>query len=308
MSEDRIFTIDETLVGERLDKALGALIEEHSRTFAMHLIKEGYVTVNGELNFKPAYRVELEDEIIVNERPLSPMAIEAENIPLDIVYEDDDLLVVNKPAGMVVHPANGHYSGTLVNALLYSVKNLSGINGVKRPGIVHRIDKDTSGLLLVCKNDFAHEGISKQLADHSMHREYFALVDGVISEDDGKIIAPIGRDKKDRFKMAVDLMDGKEATTLFHVEERFNQYTLISCRLLTGRTHQIRVHMDYIGHPIEGDPIYGRNNHLLYQNGQLLHAFRLTFVHPRTHKEISVEAPLPQHFCDVLSILRNQEN
>lgn len=302
---DSTFIVDETLAGMRLDKALGTLLLEKSRTYAMKLIKEGYVAINGEPVFKPAYLISADEEISVSERPLASMPIEAENIPLDIIYEDDDLLVINKPAGMVVHPANGHYSGTLVNALLYAVKNLSGINGIKRPGIVHRIDKDTSGLILVCKNDFTHERIAAQLADHSMHREYLALVLGTFSEDDGKIIAPIGRDKKDRFKMAIDLDDGKPAVTYFHVEERFNQYTLLDCRLETGRTHQIRVHMDYIGHPIEGDPLYGRNNRLIYDHGQFLHAYRLTFFHPRLQKEMSFTAPLPDYFVKVLENLRS---
>ena len=204
---------------------------------------------------------------------------------------------------MVVHPSNGHTSGTLVNALLYHCKDLSGINGVKRPGIVHRIDKDTSGLIVVCKNDFTHNGIAAQLVDHTMHREYFALVKGVIKEDDGKIIAAIGRDPYDRFKMAVNLKDGKDAITYFHVEKRFNQYTLVSCRLTTGRTHQIRVHMNYIGHPIEGDPVYGNKKNYLYDKGQLLHAYRLTFIHPRTNKEMSFTSKMPDYFEKILSDL-----
>lgn len=295
-------TMPEETLGMRLDKALSIALSK-TRNHIEILFDEGHIWVNGK-NEKPSYRVKENDVVEYEEKELVPSEMKKENIPLDIVYEDEDLMVINKPRGMVVHPANGHHEGTLVNALLGYCTDLSGINGVERPGIVHRIDKDTSGLLVVCKNDFAHNEIAKQLKDKTMHREYYALCKGVIKEDDGKIIAPIGRDPYDRLKMAVDVKNGKEAITFFHVEERFNQYTLVSIRLFTGRTHQIRVHMHYIGHPLEGDPLYGKKKNLLFQNGQLLHAYRITFIHPRTQKEMTFEVPLPDDFKAVLERLR----
>lgn len=295
-------TMPEETLGMRLDKALSIALSK-TRNHIEILFDEGHIWVNGK-NEKPSYRAKQNDVVEYEEKELVPSEMKKENIPLDIVYEDEDLMVINKPRGMVVHPANGHHEGTLVNALLGYCTDLSGINGVERPGIVHRIDKDTSGLLVVCKNDFAHNEIAKQLKDKTMHREYYALCKGVIKEDDGKIIAPIGRDPYDRLKMAVDVKNGKEAITFFHVEERFNQYTLVSVRLFTGRTHQIRVHMHYIGHPLEGDPLYGKKKNLLFQNGQLLHAYRITFIHPRTQKEMTFEVPLPDDFKAVLERLR----
>lgn len=295
-------TMPEETLGMRLDKALSIALSK-TRNHIEILFDKGHIWVNGK-NEKPSYRVKENDVVEYEEKELVPSEMKKENIPLDIVYEDEDLMVINKPRGMVVHPANGHHEGTLVNALLGYCTDLSGINGVERPGIVHRIDKDTSGLLVVCKNDFAHNEIAKQLKDKTMHREYYALCKGVIKEDDGKIIAPIGRDPYDRLKMAVDVKNGKEAITFFHVEERFNQYTLVSVRLFTGRTHQIRVHMHYIGHPLEGDPLYGKKKNLLFQNGQLLHAYRITFIHPRTQKEMTFEVPLPDDFKAVLERLR----
>lgn len=295
-------TMPEETLGMRLDKALSIALSK-TRNHIEILFDEGHIWVNGK-NEKPSYRVKENDVVEYEEKELVPSEMKKENIPLDIVYEDEDLMVINKPRGMVVHPANGHHEGTLVNALLGYCTDLSGINGIERPGIVHRIDKDTSGLLVVCKNDFAHNEIAKQLKDKTMHREYYALCKGVIKEDDGKIIAPIGRDPYDRLKMAVDVKNGKEAITFFHVEERFNQYTLVSVRLFTGRTHQIRVHMHYIGHPLEGDPLYGKKKNLLFQNGQLLHAYRITFIHPRTQKEMTFEVPLPDDFKAVLERLR----
>lgn len=295
-------TMPEETLGMRLDKALSIALSK-TRNHIEILFDEGHIWVNGK-NEKPSYRVKENDVVEYEEKELVPSEMKKENIPLDIVYEDEDLMVINKPRGMVVHPANGHHEGTLVNALLGYCTDLSGINGVERPGIVHRIDKDTSGLLVVCKNDFAHNEIAKQLKDKTMHREYYALCKGVIKEDDGKIIAPIGRDPYDRLKMAVDVKNGKEAITFFHVEERFNQYTLVSVRLFTGRTHQIRVHMHYIGHPLEGDLLYGKKKNLLFQNGQLLHAYRITFIHPRTQKEMTFEVPLPDDFKAVLERLR----
>ena len=295
-------TMPEETLGMRLDKALSIALSK-TRNHIEILFDEGHIWVNGK-NEKPSYRVKENDVVEYEEKELVPSEMKKENIPLDIVYEDEDLMVINKPRGMVVHPANGHHEGTLVNALLGYCTDLSGINGVERPGIVHRIDKDTSGLLVVCKNDFAHNEIAKQLKDKTMHREYYALCKGVIKEDDGKIIAPIGRDPYDRLKMAGGGKKGKEEITFFHVEERFNQYTLVSVRLFTGRTHQIRVHMHYIGHPLEGDPLYGKKKNLLFQNGQLLHAYRITFIHPRTQKEMTFEVPLPDDFKAVLERLR----
>lgn len=297
------FIVTEQYVDYRLDKLL-SLISEFSRTHIESMIKEEKVLVNDKIA-KGSYRVRLNDLIEYEDLETTKSSIKGENIPLDIVYEDDDLLVINKPRGLVVHPGNGHHNGTLVNAILGYCHNLSGINGVERPGIVHRIDKDTSGLIVVCKNDFTHVEIAKQLASHSMHREYIALVKGVIKEDDGKIIAPIGRDRYDRLKMAVDTKNGKEAITYFHVERRYNQYTLVTCKLETGRTHQIRVHMNYIGYPLEGDPLYGKKKSLLFNEGQLLHAYQITFIHPRLNKEMTFKVDLPDDFKNVLKRLEN---
>lgn len=286
----------------RIDKYLAQELNEYSREFIMRLIDDKKITVNGKV-IKPSYRVKEGDNIVLEIEEAKELDEVAQNIPLDIVYEDEDIIVINKPRDLVVHPSNGHEDGTLVNALLHHCTNLSGINGVKRPGIVHRIDKDTTGLLVVAKNDYAHEFLSNQLADHTLHREYIALVKGVIKEDDGKIIAPIGRDKYNRQKMAVDVKNGKPAVTHFHVIKRYNQYTLISCVLETGRTHQIRVHMNYIDYPIEGDPVYGPRSHLLFDKGQLLHAHKLILIHPRTKKKMEFEAPLPDDFKKVLDNL-----
>lgn len=289
-------------IGLRIDKVLVLELKDRSREFIMRLIDEGEVLVNNK-KAKNSYRVKENDEITINIPEAKNLDATPQDIPLDIVYEDDDIIVINKPRDLVVHPSNGHEDGTLVNALLAHCTNLSGINGVKRPGIVHRIDKDTTGLLVVAKNDYAHEFLAKQLEDHTLHREYIALVKGVIKEEDGKIIAPIGRDKYNRQKMAVDVKNGKPAVTHFHVLKRFNQYTLISCVLETGRTHQIRVHMNYIGYPIEGDPVYGPKSHLLFDKGQLLHAEKLILIHPKTKKKMTFSAPLPKDFQDVIDNL-----
>jgi 23S rRNA pseudouridine1911/1915/1917 synthase len=304
MMETKTFTIDQELSGGRLDKALVTFLVDKTRNHIATLIESGQVSVDGKVTTKVAQRVKQGQIVIIDFEEAVEPEVDAENIPLDIIFEDQDIIVIDKKAGMVVHPAIGHTHGTLVNALMYHCHDLSGINGIKRPGIVHRIDKDTSGLIVACKNDFAHEKVATQLEDHSMHREYYAIVKGVIIETDGKVVAPIGRDFKDRLKMGVDIAHGKEAITYFHVLERFNQYTFVSCRLLTGRTHQIRVHMAFIGHGIEGDQQYGKGKNLIYDQGQLLHAYRLTLKHPRTEQIMTFEAPLPEYFKNVLVKLK----
>lgn len=284
----------------RIDKVLPLLNEDYSRAYFSNMIKNGEVLVNGK-EVSPSYKVKENDVIECNFKD-STSTLKPYEYKLDIVYEDEDILVINKPKGLVVHPGGGHSDDTLVNALIYTKKELSTINGALRVGIVHRIDKDTSGLLLICKNDYSHIEIAKQLKDHSMHREYIALVDGVIEKDSGKVIGPIGRDKKNRLKMCIDTVDGKDAITHFNVIKRFNDYTLIECKLETGRTHQIRVHMSNIHHPIVGDALYG-GSEKIYNNGQLLHAYKLTFTHPRTKKVMTLEAPLPDYFKEVIEKL-----
>ena len=284
----------------RIDKVLPLLNEDYSRAYFSNMIKNGEVLVNGK-KVSPSYKVKENDAIECNFKD-STSTLKPYEYKLDIVYEDEDILVINKPKGLVVHPGGGHSDDTLVNALIYTKKELSTINGALRVGIVHRIDKDTSGLLLICKNDYSHIEIAKQLKDHSMHREYIALVDGVIEKDSGKVIGPIGRDKKNRLKMCIDTVDGKDAITHFNVIKRFNDYTLIECKLETGRTHQIRVHMSNIHHSIVGDALYG-GSEKIYNNGQLLHAYKLTFTHPRTKKVMTLEAPLPDYFKEVIEKL-----
>ena len=289
--------------GERFDKAVSLLNSELSRSYITKLIEEGKILLNGKQE-KPSLKVKENDEIFIEELVDQKSDIKEEDIPLDVVYEDSDILIINKPQGMVVHPANGHYSGTLVNALMFQTDSLSSINGVIRPGIVHRIDKDTSGLLCVAKNDNAHHFLAEQLKDHTMAREYMALVRGVIKENSGTVEMPIGRDKKDRQKMAVT-KEGKPAVTHFSVVERFANHTLVKCQLVSGRTHQIRVHMSAIGYPVEGDPLYaGKNYDKLYKDGQLLVAYKLKLIHPQTKKEMVFEIPLPEYFEKVLESLR----
>lgn len=283
----------------RLDKVLAAQLSKYSRSQIKKWIDAGRVTVNGQ----PAVgkeKVHAGDVVVMDPPAPKKVDLTPENIPLDIVYEDDDVIVVNKPQGMVVHPAPGHPNHTLVNALLYH-SPLSSINGELRPGIVHRIDKDTSGLLMVAKNDMAHRSLSAQLKAKTTEREYLAIVHGVIGEDRGRIEAPIGRSKVDRKKQAV-VADGKPAVTHFRVLKRYRHYTLIACRLETGRTHQIRVHLAYIGHPVAGDPLYGPKKTLPGQ-GQYLHAHTLGFKHPRTGKIMHFEAPLPAYFQHMLDHL-----
>lgn len=286
---------------ERIDKFVAGINNEWSRTQVQQWIKDDVVTVNGKA-VKGNYKVRENDEITVTIPEPEELDIQPEDMNLEIYYEDADVLVVNKPRGMVVHPAPGHTSGTLVNGLMHHCTDLSGINGVMRPGIVHRIDKDTSGLLMVAKNDMAHESLVNQLVAKTVTRRYKAIVHGVIPHDKGTIDAPIARDKKERQSMTVD-ENGKHAVTHFQVLERFKDFTLVECRLETGRTHQIRVHMKYIGYPLAGDPKYGPKK-TLDMNGQALHAGILGFDHPRTGEYIQFEAPIPEVFEDALNILR----
>lgn len=301
---EKKFLINKNIETLRLDKALTLLNEKYSREYFSFLIKKGNVLVNNKI-VSPSYKVRENDEVIVTfDEKETNLNLKPYEFKLDIVYQDDDLLVINKPKGLVVHPGSGHIDDTLVNALIYNKIELSSVNGLSRVGIVHRIDKDTSGLLLIAKNDYTHNEIAKELKDHSMKRSYIALVDGIIEENDLKIVGKIGRDKTNRLKMAIDSKNGKDAITHVHVLERFkNQYTLIKCELETGRTHQIRVHLSSIKHPLVGDSIYGGSNHL-YNNGQLLHAYKLVFFHPTLKKEISLEIPLPSYFLEILEKLK----
>ena len=283
----------------RLDKVCSEIFSDYSRSQIKQLLEGGNITVNGKTE-KAKYKVKSGDLIRLEEPETKTLELRPENIPLDIVYEDDDVIVINKPQGMVVHPAPGHDEHTLVNALLYHCP-LSTINGTFRPGIVHRIDKDTSGLLMVAKNDKAHQSLAKQLKDKTNIREYVALVHGRIAEDEGTINAPIGRSLKDRKKQAV-VKDGRNAVTHFEVLKRYRDYTFVKCILETGRTHQIRVHMKYIGHPLVGDPLYGPKK-TIKGNGQFLHAGKLGFVHPTTGKLLIFEAPLPKIFQECLEKL-----
>lgn len=295
----------ESQAGIRIDKFLSDEFPEMSRSYIQKLIKEDQITVNGK-RIKANFKVSETDIVVMNEPELKEPDILAENIPLDILYEDSDILIVNKPKGMVVHPSAGHYTGTLVNALMYYCKDdLSGINGVMRPGIVHRIDMDTTGSLLVCKNDFAHQHLAEQLKVHSIRRVYHAIVHGVVKEDEGTIDAPIGRHPIERKKMTINHKNGKEAVTHFKVIKRFKNYTYIQCQLETGRTHQIRVHMSSIKHPLVGDNVYGPAKSPFKLQGQTLHAKILGIEHPRTGEYIEADAPLPEYFVTLLKKLEN---
>ena len=301
--EKLIFTVEEQYEDERVDKYLSMFINDFSRSYLQKLIESGSITVN-EKKIKPSLKLKSDDliEVIVPDSIIPE--IEPENIPLDIIYEDNDVLVVNKPKNMVVHPSNGHFSGTLVNAVMYYCKdNLSGINGVLRPGIVHRIDQNTTGSVIICKNDIAHRSIAEQLKDHSVDRRYHAIVHGVIQEDEGTIHTLIGRNPSDRMKMAVVNSNGKDAVTHFKVLKRFKEYTYVECKLETGRTHQIRVHMAHINHPILGDELYSNRKSEFKLEGQCLHAKILCFKHPVTGEIINTDAPLPEYFEHLLSIL-----
>ena len=310
MREERFFTAEETVTNERIDKFLSAQMPDRSRSYIQKLIKDGLVEVNGK-QVKANYKLGSEDEVKLQIPELEVPDILPEEIPLDILYEDTDLLVVNKPKGMVVHPAPGHYTGTLVNALMYHCReNLSGINGVMRPGIVHRIDMNTTGSLLICKNDHAHQILAEQLKEHSITRRYHAIVHGSLKADTGTVNASIGRHPTDRKKMSTKALNGRHAVTHYRVLERLGNYTYIECELETGRTHQIRVHMASIGHPILGDPKYGDsrwNGRYQKKYGictQMLHAWHLTFPVMEAPLEAvsghTYEAPVPEKFWQII--------
>lgn len=300
-----MFDITPEMEEERIDKCICDYMDSLSRSYIQKLIKAGNVFVN-ETPVKANYKVKTDDSV----RFVIPDSVEpdipAQDIPLEILYEDKDILIVNKPKNMVVHPAPGHYEGTVVNAVMYHCKDaLSGINGVMRPGIVHRIDKDTTGSLIICKNDEAHNDIAAQLKEHSINRRYRAVVWGRIASDEGVVDAPIGRHPTDRKKMAINEKNGKRAVTHYKVLERFDKFTYIECRLETGRTHQIRVHMASIGHPLLGDEVYSGAKSPYKTEGQTLHAMTLGFVHPTTKEYMEFEAPLPEYFENILRKLRN---
>lgn len=297
------FLVDASGEGRRIDLFLTERVEGQSRSYLQKLVKEGGATVNGAV-VKSNYKVKAGDRVLMEVPEPVELAVTARPMELDILYEDQDVILINKPKGMVVHPAAGHDDDTLVNGLLYHCQgNLSGINGVLRPGIVHRIDKDTTGVLVVCKNDMAHNSLAEQLKVHSITRYYRAIVHGVVREDEGTVEAPIGRNEKDRLKMAVNEKNGKPAVTHYRVLERFRNYTYIECRLETGRTHQIRVHMASLGHPLLGDALYGPARCPYQLEGQTLHAMVLGFLHPRTGEYMEFTAPLPRYFEELLQKL-----
>ena len=300
--EREILIITENEAGQRADVALAAMLEL-TRSNMQKLLDEGRA-VKGTKVIKSNYKLKLGDEIIVTLPEPQPLDVQPENIPLDIIYEDEDVVVVNKARGMVVHPAAGNYSGTLVNALLYHCKNLSGINGVIRPGIVHRLDKDTSGIMICAKNDAAHVSLSEQIQSKTAQRTYLAVVRGNIKTDSGVIETQIARDKDDRKKMAVVKEGGRNAVTEYEVVERFGKYTIVKCKLKTGRTHQIRVHMEYLGYPLVGDPKYSPMKTPFSINGQALHSLTLAFDHPRTGERMEFEAKLPEDLHKVVTRLR----
>ena len=302
MSQTELIIVEEEMDGERLDAFLAEQVEQLSRSAVKNLINEGQVLVNGAKQ-KASYHVREGDEISIEIPEPQVLELKPRDIPLEIIYQDEDLAVINKPKGLVVHPAHGNWDYTMVNALLYHIKDLSGINGQIRPGIVHRLDKDTSGVMVVAKNDVAHRSLAAQIKDHSIKREYIALVHGTIKENLGTIDAPIGRSKNDRKKMAV-IADGRPAVSKYQVLERYHNYSLVKVELLTGRTHQIRVHFAYIKHPVVGDPLYGSGKKHFNLDSQALHAHLLGFNHPRTGKYLEFTSPLPEYFQEILTSLR----
>lgn len=304
MDRTACFWVDEEQEGERLDSYLADQVEELSRSLLKSLVAEGKVTINGKVK-KASYRVRAGDEIKVIIPAAQEVPILCQELPLEIIYQDKDLAVINKAKGMVVHPAHGNWEGTLVNALLYHIKDLSGINGELRPGIVHRLDKDTSGVMVLAKNDAAHRELAEQIRTHTIDREYIALVHGRFTENLGTIEAPIGRSKNDRKKMAV-VAEGRPSTSEYKVLERFSHYTLLKVRLLTGRTHQIRVHFSYIQHPVVGDPLYGPSKRHLGLDSQALHAHLLGFKHPSSGEYLEFRSPLPDYLQRILTSLRQQ--
>lgn len=299
-----VMEITPEMEGERIDKCISNYLESLSRSYIQKIIKDGKAYVNDAV-VKANYKVKVDDKVQFEIPDCEEPDIPPQDIPLDILYEDKDILIVNKPKDMVVHPAPGHYEGTLVNAIMFHCKDeLSGINGVLRPGIVHRIDKDTTGSIIICKNDEAHRKIAQQLKEHSITRKYRAIVYGRIMEEEGTVNAPIGRHPTDRKKMAINEKNGKPAVTHYKVLERFDKYTYIECQLETGRTHQIRVHMTSIGHPLLGDEVYGNAKCPFKLEGQTLHAMTIGFIHPTTGEYVEYEAPLPEYFEHLLQILR----
>lgn len=308
--EIETWIVQEEEASTRIDKFIVESIEaEVSRTMVQQWIRDACVLVNGR-SVKPNYTIQIEDHIELKIPDAIELEAQAEDIPLDVIYEDKDMIVINKPRGMVVHPAPGHYSGTLVHALLHHCKDLSGINGVMRPGIVHRIDKDTSGLIMIAKNDHAHASLAQQLKDRTVTRKYIALVHGKVEHDVGTIDAPIGRDPRDRKLYTVIAQNSKSAVTHFQVIDRFSQFSWMELRLETGRTHQIRVHMKYIGHPLVGDPAYGTGSmkhNLHFAGGQALHAQLVSCTHPRTGEYMEFTAPIPEDMQHVFNLLTTQE-
>jgi 23S rRNA pseudouridine1911/1915/1917 synthase len=302
VSQTELIIVEEEMDGERLDVFIADQVEQLSRSVVKSLINEGQVLVNGARQ-KASYHVREGDEISIEIPEPQVLELKPRDILLEIIYQDEDLAVINKPKGLVVHPAHGNWDYTLVNALLFHINDLSGINGQIRPGIVHRLDKDTSGVIVVAKNDSAHRSLAAQIKEHSIKREYIALVHGTIKENLGTIDAPIGRSKNDRKKMAV-VADGRSAVSKYQVLERFHNYSLVKVELLTGRTHQIRVHFAYIKHPVVGDPLYGSGKKHFNLDSQALHAHLLGFIHPRTDKYLEFTSPLPEYFQDILVSLR----
>ncbi len=300
------FIIEPEDAGERIDTYLGRVIDNVSRSYIQKLIKEGRVQIDGKPLKKKNIRLEEEMEVSIEVPEPEKLKVEPENIPVEIVYEDESLMIVNKPQGMVVHPAPGNYSGTLVNALMYHAENLSSINGVIRPGIVHRIDKDTSGILMIAKDNQAHNSLAHQLKEKTTKRVYVAIVHGRLKQDEGTIDAPIARHPKDRLKMAV-VQGGREAVTHYKVIKAYKNYSIVELRLETGRTHQIRVHMAHIGHPLLGDPVYGKKQEKIKHDGQLLHAKMLGFIHPRTEEYMEFDSELPAYFVDIINKIESVE-